>query len=107
MDADDNFFRRLEQLARTRPRVWRLFLLEEKRGEVNQVVTPDQPCMKAWGFNLRDRHLFCLEEVDQFAIGLDERVLSAARDPEKAKVGGLWIEPMPTHSHSRVYGRRS
>ena len=68
------------------------FLLKEKGREVNEVVAPDQPGVQAGSFNLRDRHLFCLEEVDQFAIGLDEIVLGSAGYPEKAEVGGFGVD---------------
>ena len=57
-----------------------------------QVVAPDQPCMQAGSFNLRDRHLFCLEEVDELAIGPDEIVFGSAGDPEEAEVGGFGVE---------------
>jgi hypothetical protein len=70
----------------------RLFLLKEKRREVNEVVAPDQPGVEAGSFDLRHRHLFCLEEIDQLAIGLDEIVFGSASDPQKAKVGGFGFE---------------
>src|SRR5216683_5934742 len=81
-----------EALERAGSCVPRSFLLKEKRREVKQVIAPDEPGVQAGSFDLRDRHLFCLEEVDQFAIGLDEIVFGSAGDPEKAKVGVFGVE---------------
>src|SRR5438270_10297029 len=70
----------------------RSFLLEEERGEMNQVVAPHEPRVQAGSFNLRDRHLLCLEEIHRLAIGLDQIVFGTAGNPEKAQLGGLRIE---------------
>jgi hypothetical protein len=49
-----------------------IFLLEEKRSEVNQVIAPDHPSVEAGSFDRRDGHVLRLEEGNELAVGVDE-----------------------------------
>ena len=84
-----------------------LLLLEQERSEMNQVVAPDEPGVEAGSLNLRDRHLLCLEVLDEFAVGFDEIVFRAAGDPEKAKIGCLRVQRRQLLSVIEIVDRRT
>src|ERR1039457_3462031 len=56
---------------------------KEQRGEVDQVVAPNRPVVNAGRLDCRGLQRLCPEPGHEPAVGLDQIVLRAARDPEE------------------------
>ena len=57
------------------------WFLEQQRGEVDEVVSPDHPGVHAWGFDLSERYALRFEPRDELAVGIDEAVFGTAGHP--------------------------
>ena len=59
-------------------------LLEEQRGQVDEVVAPGEPAVQAGSLDLGDGQAAGVEEGDEAAVGLEQAVLVAAGDRSAA-----------------------
>src|ERR1700727_1958706 len=89
MEMEDNL---QEETRCFRFRKTKLFLLEEQRSELNEVVAPNHPSVEAGSLDLSNGHVPGFEVGDESPVRIDERVLGAAGDPEETEVCGFGIE---------------